>query len=162
MLGCGRRWKRPRSISAVAGSRIGTPRLVVDASCGGPGPIPNFPWVTVNPGAGTMIVPVDINHPPNLDVATVSCMTWDLTNVVAPDTQAQFDPASGPLVFSFGPTGKVMLPNGAAGSVFLRVRGAGQSSQVNSQPGIAVLASGVMCPSGGLGGPTQCLVGEGF
>lgn len=147
-------FERARSLSAVAGSRVGTPRLNLLPSCVAP-PTPNQLWININVAAGTVNYPSNVTYNAALDQLDVTCETWTLANEVKNGVVANFDPATtGPTQFAFAPSGRLVEPPGPAqGAVYVKV----QSANEQKGWGFLVLGSGVMCQSdSGLGPPRQC------
>lgn len=146
-------FEKARSLSAVAGSRVGTARLNLDPSCTAP-PTPDQLWINIDVGAGTVNYPSNVTYNAGTDQLDVFCETWNLANEVGNGVVANLDPATGPTQFAFSPSGRLVEPPGPTqGGVYVKV----QSTNEQKGWGFLVLASGVMCQSDtGLGPPRQC------
>ena len=69
------RVERAQALAAVAGPRMGTPRLAFNAPCvAGPAP---YLWVQIDP-AGTAIIPASVTYDQATDIMTVSCDVWSI------------------------------------------------------------------------------------
>jgi type II secretion system protein H len=135
-----------RSMSAVAGSRIGTARMTMDGSCTFAGQ--NQPWIDIDVAAGTINFPANaVVDGGGADVLSLQCDTWRISDPNRSDTvhaatNAIFQAATGPTQFAFGSSGKVILPGGGSGQVWVALQ-----SPRDAPPGLLVLASGIMCQS---------------
>src|SRR5262245_2026306 len=129
------RVERAQSLASVAGSRMGTTRLITPAPCpAGPG---TYLWVEVNPGAGTATIPSGVTYNPGTDTMTVTCEV--VTIAQETNNLGQIDSVA--VTFAFSSEGRVILPNAPSGSVFISLRQVGAHRRF----GFRVLPSGVIC-----------------
>ena len=126
---------RARSLAAVAGSRLNTPRLIASPDCpAGPGNLLWGQWV------GSLVtLPDQLNYDAATDVLTANCRAFDVvfeTN----NRVTGFTPDTVAGLFAFSPSGR-LIQNGAAGPLFFAV----QNPDDPTPLGFTVLTSGVTC-----------------
>ncbi len=131
------RIQRTQSLAMVAGSRLGTARLAFNASCAGVPP-GNFLWIQVT-SPTTVQIPFQIRYDNAADILRVDCAVFDVT--AESGGNGVLDAAAVGTVFSFTGSGRVILPGGGTGPVFI----AGQINGGNQRYGFRFLPSGVSC-----------------
>jgi prepilin-type N-terminal cleavage/methylation domain-containing protein len=137
------RVEKAQSIAAIAGSRLGTPRVTLDGSCVADANEPNQLWINVNGGQVTIPSRADVQGDGTI---VVSCDPWDLDALTR--GMALFDPGVGaneqPASFAFTADGRLIVPRGAAqpanGLLFLL-----RKTDDNRKFGFRVLPSGLFC-----------------
>jgi prepilin-type N-terminal cleavage/methylation domain-containing protein len=134
------RVERAQSLAAVAGSRLGTNRLELDAgSCAFNPADPPQLWVTVDPATNRITSPASVQYDPGRDMMTVFCETVNV-DTISPEGQLEVSAPIGVFTFAFAANGRVIY-SGAPRDVFLSV-----SHRVHQRVfGFRVLDSGFMC-----------------
>ncbi len=129
-----------RALASVAGSRLGTARINYGVGC--TVAAGNQLWITVDPGANTVTLPVAVAYNAANDTLDVTCRNWDW-GTQGRANRAQFVQPAAPIIFSFTSNGRVTFPNGVAPiDVFLTLRHATEARQ---SFGLRVLPAGILC-----------------
>jgi prepilin-type N-terminal cleavage/methylation domain-containing protein len=147
------RWamERARGVAMIAGPRIGTDRLVLDAaSCLGgitAPPTTNQVWFMVRPGDDRVVFPRDIQNDDTTDQATVFCNTLVLQDTPAQTTHTTFRFPAADLDIAFGATGRVTVDDGGGtpGTTALVMLESNVPGTNQQGFGVRVLPSGVLC-----------------
>ena len=148
--------ERARALSAVAGSRVGTNRLVYGAGCTdetllNPGDPTQWQlWVRYD-GAGQLEVPLNVQASGN-DTLTVNCETFDISLPTPTGVVGAFSFPLAPGDLAFSPAGRVILRNIPGPYAYFQVQNPVESKVF----GVRVLPSGVICQSSVAAGPPWC------
>lgn len=136
------RVERAQALAAVAGSRLGTPRVILAGACV-PGPTPDpYLWVQVNTD-GTIVLPAEVIQ--NGDgTVTLQCEVFDINAETRGDASLEYPAAT--TVFGFTADGRLFMPTAAPGnrSFYFGVR----STNGGRRFAFRVLPSGVICTAG--------------
>jgi prepilin-type N-terminal cleavage/methylation domain-containing protein len=131
--------EQARSLAALAGPRVGTPRLIAGGTCPNAGG--NQIQVSINPAAGTVVYPS--GQTTAAGTMTTACTTWTLAQNIQPGSLAAFQSPGALTTIDFSPTGRVTIAGGPGPTVPVRIASPDQPA-IN---GFRVLPSGVLCPS---------------
>lgn len=134
---------RARSLAAVAGSRLNTPRLVAGPGC--PAGASNLLWGQFT-GADIVVLPDRLSYDSTADIMTVSCRAFDL-GAETDNRVTAFNPTTVATTFAFSPSGRLI--HGGAGPLYFEVQSPGDPTPL----GFTVLMSGVSCRAAA---PGQC------
>ena len=134
--------ERARALSRMAGSRLGTARVVYDPLCpagfGG-----NLLWIDIQPGRNSVILPSSLRYENATDILRVSCQQWDFGGMRGALREASFVSPSVRLTFAFSANGRLAFPDGVAPQdAFIQLQH--DRSNLASQ-GFRILPAGVTC-----------------
>lgn len=136
--------ERARSLSAVLGSRLGTPRLNLGNCIAPPLPADQFQaWIQLNDVAGTALVPSSMAYNPATDVTTLTCEAFTFGTPNNTDVNYAGAVVTSPFTnfFAFEANGRLLTPGG---SNPFQIRIADPADQAGGH-GFVVLASGLTC-----------------
>jgi prepilin-type N-terminal cleavage/methylation domain-containing protein len=137
------RVERVRALAAVAGSRLGTPRLQLDATCP-PGPDGDLTrlWVTLDPDAGTVVFPAQLRADPGADRLDVTCTAWQNFGLgYGRQNAGRFWAPDDPVQFTFSATGRLLTSDGEPDLLVVIEN----ERREFERSGIRILPSGVVC-----------------
>ena len=144
--------EKARTLSAVAGSRLGTARLLYDGSCArasavaGGNALQRQLWVSFN--GDTIEAPNQLA--PNADTLTVTCRTYDITVMSNNLAGISFPAAAGSLAFAS--SGRLILQGIPGPMAYFQVQAPTDSTKTH---GLRILPSGVLCDAS-LQAPPVC------
>lgn len=146
--------EQARALSAVAGSRVGTNRLIYGAGCtderlASPGNPPQWQmWVRYNGGA-ELEVPRRLLDAGN-DTIIVTCQTYNID--IETDGQAVFTQPGVAMSLAFTPSGRLMVRNVAGPFAYFQVSNPNDIKTF----GVRVMPSGVVCEASRAVTPPWC------
>lgn len=132
------RIQQARALAAVAGPRLATNRLELDASCPSIGVDPEL-WITIDPVRGIYIVPADLTYDAGRDVLIARCDRIDIPDLTRGLGRIALPASATNLAFS--PNGHVVGAPGAA-DLFVRIE---HTTEPNVRYAFRVLPSGIVC-----------------
>ncbi len=145
--------EQARSLSAIAGSRVGTNRIVYGPGCtdeaaASPGDPTQWQlWVRF--AGNTLQVPTRVQDAGN-DTLVVSCTTFNVATATGNQGVFAVPTAAGDLAFS--PSGRVVLRGIPGPYAYFQISDPTDAKRF----GVRVLPSGVVCQSSVAAGPPWC------
>ncbi|MFO0726905.1 MAG: prepilin-type N-terminal cleavage/methylation domain-containing protein [Myxococcota bacterium] len=142
---------RARSLSAVLGSRLSTARIAL-GNCVAPAlPDDQFlPWIQVNTGLGTALVPSGMTYNAATDITTLNCDTFTFGTPSATDVNYAGTISVSPAIqfFAFDANGRLvtdgMQANNGARPFQFKVK---DGADTAGMQGFFVMNSGITCSS---------------